>query len=235
MRQSIKILLIEDNAEIQETVFLVFEFHWPEAKIIQALDGRQGIELAQSGSPDIVILDLGLPDIDGLKVLKEIRAFSQVPVIIFTVRGEGMDKIRGFELGADDYIVKPFSPKEIIARVHAILLRSGKIEEKVETVKQAQASKNLLIDFNSGTVIRGDKKYKLTNTELNLLKYLELNYNRVLTDNDILTKVWGNEYVDCTESLHTYIDGLRQKLEDDPANPKIILGDHAGYRFKQPI
>jgi two-component system KDP operon response regulator KdpE len=234
MRQSIKILLIEDSAEIQEAVFLVFEFHWPEAKIIQALDGFQGIALAKSGSPDLVILDLGLPDIDGLKVLKEIRAFSQVPVVIFTVRGEGMDKIRGFELGADDYIVKPFSPKEIIARVHAILQRSGKIADEVETVKQVQASQNLSIDFNSGTVVRGDKKFKLTNTELNLLKYLELNYNRVLTDNDILAKVWGNEYVDCTEPLHTYINGLRQKLEDDPANPKIILGDRAGYRFKQP-
>jgi len=234
MRQSVKILLIEDNAEIQEAVCLIFELHWPEAKIVEALDGSQGIALSKTESPDLVILDLGLPDIDGLKVLKEIRAVSQVPVIIFTVRGEGMDKIRGFELGADDYIVKPFSPKEIIARVHAILQRSGKIVDEMETVKQVQASQNVSIDFDSGTVIRGDKRFKLTNTELNLLKYLELNSNRVLTDNDILAKVWGNEYVDCTESLQAYINGLRQKLEDDPNSPKIILSDRAGYRFKQP-
>jgi len=234
MRQSVKILLIEDNAEIQEAVCLIFELHWPEAKIVEALDGSQGIALSKTESPDLVILDLGLPDIDGLKVLKEIRAVNQVPVIIFTVRGEGMDKIRGFELGADDYIVKPFSPKEIIARVHAILQRSGKIVDEMETVKQVQASQNVSIDFDSGTVIRGDKRFKLTNTELNLLKYLELNSNRVLTDSDILAKVWGNEYVDCTESLQAYINGLRQKLEDDPTSPKIILSDRAGYRFKQP-
>jgi two-component system KDP operon response regulator KdpE len=234
MRQTVKILLIEDNAEIQESVCLIFEFHWPEAKIIQAFDGSQGIALSKSGSPDLVILDLGLPDIDGLKVLKEIRAVSQVPVIIFTVRVEGMDKIRGFELGADDYIVKPFSPKEIIARVHAILLRSGKISDETEPVKLVQAAQNVSIDFDAGTVIRGDKNFKLTNTELNLLKYLELNSNRVLTGNDILAKVWGNEYVDCTESLQEYINGLRQKLEDDPDNPRIILSDRAGYRFRQP-
>ena len=234
MRQSVKILLIEDNVEIQESVHLIFEFHWPDAKIIQAFDGCQGIESSKAESPDVVILDLGLPDIDGLKVLKEIRAVSQVPVIIFTVRGDGMDKIRGFELGADDYIVKPFSPKEIIERVRAILQRSGKIADEIETVKPVQTAQNVSIDFDLGTVIRGDKRFKLTNTEINLLKYLELNSNRVLSDNDILAKVWGNEYVDCTESLHAYINGLRQKLEDDPDSPKIILGDRAGYRFKQP-
>lgn len=234
MRQSVKILLIEDNVEIQETVHLIFDFHWPEAVIIQAFDGSRGIALSKSESPDLVILDLGLPDIDGLKVLKEIRAVSQVPVIIFTVRGEGMDKIRGFELGADDYIVKPFSPKEIVERVRVILQRSGKIADEIQLVKQVRPASNLSIDFDSGMVIRGDSKFKLTNTELNLLKYLELNSNRVLTDNDILAKVWGNEYVDCTESLHSYINGLRQKLEDDPDSPKIILGDQSGYRFKQP-
>ena len=234
MRQSVKILLIEDNTEIQETVHLIFDFHWPEAVIIQALDGSQGIALSKSESPDLVILDLGLPDIDGLKVLKEIRAVSQVPVIIFTVRGEEMDKIRGFELGADDYIVKPFSPKEIIERVRTILQRSGKIADEIQIVKQVQAAQNLSIDFDSGMIIRGDSKFKLTKTELNLLKYLELNSNRVLTDNDILAKVWGKEYIDCTDSLHAYINGLRQKLEEDPASPKIILGDKVGYRFKQP-
>jgi len=180
------------------------------------------------------MLDLGLPDMDGLKVLKEIRAVSQVPVIIFTVRGEGMDKIRGFELGADDYIVKPFSPKEIIARVHAILQRSGKIADEIEPVKQVQAAQKVSINYDSGTVSRGDIRFKLTNTETNLLRYMELNYNRVLTANDILAKVWGNEYVDCTESLQGYIDGLRQKLEEDPANPRIILSDQSGYRFRQP-
>jgi DNA-binding response OmpR family regulator len=235
MRQSVKILLIEDNAEIQETVNLIFEYHWPQASVIPACDGSHGIELSKTVSPDLVILDLGLPDIDGLKVLKEIRAASQVPIIIFTVRGEAMDKIRGFELGADDYIVKPFSPKEIIERVHAILQRSGKIVDEIEAVKKIPAGQGLSIDFDSGTVIKGDKKFKLTNTELNLLKYLELNSNRVLSDNDILAKVWGNEYVDCTEALHVYINSLRQKLEDDPGSPKIILGDQSGYRFKQPI
>ncbi len=234
MRQSVKILLIEDNAEIQESVCLIFELRWPEARIIQAFDGSQGIASLKSGLPDLVMLDLGLPDMDGLKVLKEIRAVSQVPVIIFTVRGEGMDKIRGFELGADDYIVKPFSPKEIIARVNAILQRSGKIADEIEPVKRVKAAQKVSINYDSGTVSRGDKRFKLTNTETNLLRYMELNYNRVLTANDILAKVWGNEYVDCTESLQGYIDGLRQKLEDDPANPRIILSDLNGYRFRQP-
>ena len=229
LKGPIKILLVEDNADIQEAAYLIFDLHWPQARLIQAFNGAEGLALMKSRPPDLVILDLGLPDIDGMKVLKEIRSFSDVPVIILTVRGEEMDKVRGLELGADDFIVKPFSHKELLARIGAVMSRR-KSNITGETPGSTPSS-TLKIDFSTGTVMRDDNPVKLTGTEFSLLTYLAANDGRVLPDEDILVKIWGDEYADCSEYLEAYVRSLRGKLEDDPYRPKILLREDKGYRF----
>ena len=228
-----KVLVIEDNPEIQEAISLTFELHWPEARVIAATEGYDGITMTESESPDIIILDLGLPDVDGFKVLKEIRNFSDTPVIILTVREEEIDKVRGLELGADDYIVKPFSHMELLARVKAVLRRSH-----VPELKEAEkpiVTPNLSIDFAARTVTKGAQQMKLTPTEFNLLQYLARNEGKVLTHHALLAKVWGDEYTDSSEYLKVYIQRLRDKVEDDPANPKILLNERGvGYKFVKP-
>lgn len=225
----IRILFIEDNADIQEATCFIFELHWPEAKIIQALDGAEGLELLKTESPDMVILDLGLPDMDGMKVLREIRSFSNLPVIILTVRGEETDKIRGLELGADDYIVKPFSHKEILARVKRVMYPcQASLDIKLEQPVNQTGTK---IDFDMGLVLKNGKSIKLTNTETILIRYLASHDDRSLSDNEILTEIWGEDYTDSSEYLDAYIHSLRQKVEDDPNEPKIIIHDKNGYKF----
>ncbi len=228
-----KVLIIEDSPEIVEAVRLAFELRWPEAKVIATGEGKKGITLTESESPDLVILDLGLPDMDGLKVLKEIRNFSDIPVIILTVRGEETDKVRGLELGADDYIVKPFSHMEFLARVKAVLRRSHLPELKGAIAPFV--TPKLSIDFATRTVIKNNQKIKLTPTEFNLLQYLVRNEGKTLSHRTLLEKVWGEEYTDATDYLKVYIQRLREKLEDDPANPKILLSERGvGYKFIKP-
>lgn len=228
-----KVLLVEDSKEIQEAISLIFELHWPESEIVIADEGSQGITLTEKESPDIVVLDLGLPDVDGFKVLKEVRDFSDVPIIILTVRGEEIDKVRGLELGADDYIVKPFSHMELLARVRAVLRRSH-IPELKEAEKPIVLP-NLSIDFASRTVIKGGKKIKLTPTEFSLLQCLARNEGKVLTHHALLNKVWGEEYTDSSEYLKVYIQRLRDKMEDNPSNPQILISERGvGYKFVKP-
>ncbi|HAV10718.1 MAG TPA: DNA-binding response regulator [Dehalococcoidia bacterium] len=225
-----KILIIEDSPDIQEAISLCFEIHWSEAQVLTVGLGEEGIAKTGSESPDIVILDLGLPDIDGFKVLKEIRTFSDVPVIILTVRGEEIDKVRGLELGADDYIVKPFSHMELLARVKAVLRRSHMTELKQD--EKIVLNPQLSIDFVSRTILKESKKIKLTPTEFNLLRYLARNEGKVLTHHTLLSKVWGEEYTDSSDYLKVYIQRLRDKLEIDPANPEILISERGvGYKF----
>ena len=157
-----KVLLVEDDPQIIETVALILELRWPEANLVSTFFGEKGVELVKKEAPDIVILDLGLPDIDGFQALRQIRTFSDVPVVILTVMGAEVDKIKGLELGADDYIVKPFSAGEFLARVKA-LLRRKKILEKVVTVEGKPFIRGKFrVDFTSGEVSVGDKLIKLT-------------------------------------------------------------------------
>jgi len=223
-----KILIVEDSLDIQEAISLCFEIHWSEAQIYTVRLGADGITKVESESPDIVILDLGLPDIDGFKVLKEIRTFSDVPVISLTVRGEEIDKVRGLELGADDYILKPFSHMELLARVKAVLRRSHMTELKED--EKIIFSPTLAIDFSSRIIIKDSQKIKLTPTEFNLLRYMARNEGKVLTHHTLLSKVWGEEYTDSSDYLKVYIQRLRDKLEIDPANPSILISERGvGY------
>jgi two-component system, OmpR family, KDP operon response regulator KdpE len=225
-----KVLIVEDSSEIQDAIGLIFDLHWPEAKITKALGGAEGITAAKSQSPDLIILDLGLPDLDGMRVLKEIRDGSDVPVIILTVRGDEMDRVRGLECGADDYIVKPFGHKELLARIKTVMQRNN---SQTDAAPQKTLAGRVKIDFADSTVFKDSMPVKMTTTELNLLRYLALHADSVLSETDILREVWGEDYTDCNEYLEAYIRRLHEKLEDDYRNPKIILKEGIGYKFNK--
>ena len=228
-----KILIIEDALDIIETISLCFELRWPNSTIISTPEGRKGIIMAESESPDFIILDLGLPDIDGLDVLKDIRSFSSIPIIIVTVRSEEMDKIRGLELGADDYVTKPFSHLELLARAQAVLRRTSTGD--MRPGEKYFRSSRLDIDFSTRTVTIEGQTIRLAPTEHYLLHYMVMNEGIVLTHRALLQKVWGEEYTDSPDCLKVYIQRLRNKLEEDPGNPKMFINERGvGYKFVRP-
>ena len=180
--------------------------------------------------PDVILLDVMMPDIDGFEVLKMIREISSVPVIMLTAKGEEDDRVRGLELGADDYITKPFSPRELVSRVRAVLRRndiaSGGVRGLIEVDDRLQ------IDFDRREVWVEGQLIKLRPTEYRLLYHLVQNAGWVVTHDQLLAKVWGYEYRDEPHYVRLYINYLRQKLEKDPANPQYILTERGvGYRF----
>ena len=225
-----KVLVIEDDKEIVDAISLAFQIRWPEAKVKATRLGQKGVEMVESESPDIVILDLGLPDISGFEVLRQIRRFSTVPTIILTVRAEEADVVKGLEWGAEDYITKPFSPREMVSRVKAVLRRtegpSGGMHGLIEI------DERLKIDFDRREIWLEGKIVKLRPTEYRLLYHLVQNAGWVTSHDQLLAKVWGYEYRDEPHYVRLYINYLRQNLEKDPANPKYILTERCvGYRF----
>ena len=226
-------MVIEDAAEIVEAVSLCFELRWPGVEVISTTEGKQGIALAKTELLDIIMLDIGLPDIDGFEVLKSIRSFSNVPIVIVTVRGEEIDRVKGLELGADDYITKPFSHMELLARIQAVLRRARMPEVKAR--EKSFRSPRLTIDFTTQTVSVDGQPVKLTPTEYNLLHYLVMNVGTTLTHRALLEKVWGEDYIDSPEYLKVYIQRLRNKLEANPANPQLLVSQRGvGYQFVRP-
>jgi two-component system KDP operon response regulator KdpE len=228
-----KVLVIEDDPGIIEVVSLCFQLRWSGTNVISAANGREGVALVENESPDVVILDIGLPDIDGYKVLKEIRRFSDVPVLMLTVRGEDTDVAKGLELGADDYITKPFSHIELIARVQAVLRRAQGLA--VTDEERPFTSGKLSVDFSRNEVTLAGHPVKLTSTERKLLYHLIRNEGRILSHESLLAKVWGDTYVDARDLLRVHIQHLRQKLEDNAETPNIIVTEHGiGYKFIRP-
>jgi two-component system response regulator VicR len=228
-----KVLVIEDDPGIIEVVSLCFQLRWSGTSVVSAERGNEGVELVETESPDVVILDIGLPDMDGYSVLKEIRRFSDVPVLMLTVRGEDTDIAKGLEMGADDYITKPFSHIELIARVQAVLRRAQGLAATDE--ERPFSSGKLSVDFNRNEVMVGGEPVRLTSTERKLLYYLIRNEGRILSHESLLTKVWGESYVDARDLLRVHIQHLRQKLEDNTESPNIIVTEHGmGYKFIRP-
>ena len=224
-----KVLIIEDDPLTVESLSLLFRLRQPEAKVIIALKGEKGIELVEKESPDIVILDLGLPDIDGMDVLKEIRSFSRVPLIILTARSATMEIVKGLELGADDYIVKPFDPIVLLARVKNVL-RHTLEQAGEETVIYG----DMAIDLVRGEIKKPGEMVKLSATEVEILSLLIANEGKVVSHTTLMERVWG-EGVETTDLLRKYIQYLREKLGDDPNNPRIILSERGrGYKFLRP-
>ena len=228
-----KVLVIEDDPGIIEVVSLCFQLRWGGASLISAATGAKGLELVEAESPDVVILDIGLPDMDGYQILREIRRFSDVPVIMLTVRSEDTNVAKGLELGADDYITKPFRHIELIARVQAVLRRSQGLSLTEE--ERPFTSGKLSVDFARNEVSLSGNPVKLTSTERKLLYHLIRNEGRVLSHDTLLAKVWGDTYVDARDLLRVHIQHLRQKLEDTTEPPNIIVTEHGmGYRFIRP-
>ncbi len=224
-----KVLIVDDDPDIVEVVTLCFEMRWPDATIITAPDGGTGIETFQKQGADLIILDLGLPDMDGLEVLQRIRTTSKVFVIILTVRNQQKDVVRGLELGADDYITKPFDQMELLARAQSILRRgSMPTEEKSISFNDGE----LHLDFSAREVTLGGEAIKLTPTEYKLLYHLATNPGKPMTHKDLLVKVWGQEYLNALEYLKVHIQHLRQKLNDDSNTPRFISTERGiGYKF----
>ena len=228
-----RVLIIDDSPDIIEVVSLCFKLRWPSVELTSSDKGQKGLELVETKCPDVVILDIGLPDIDGFEVLKRIRLFSDVPVVLLTVRGEEIDKLKGFELGADDYITKPFSHLELLARVRAMLRRRGSLQ--LGKHSEPFALGDLHIDFSMRQVIVQGREVKLAPIEYSLLSHLTRNAGRVMSHSELLEKVQGREYADASENLKVYVQRLRAKIEDDPSNPKLIITERGvGYRFAKP-
>jgi DNA-binding response OmpR family regulator len=214
-------------------VRLGFAIQWREVDLLSAGTGKEALDLVEQESPDLVLLDVGLPDMDGFKVLEEIRFFSDVPVVMLTARDDTIDKVRGLELGADDYVTKPFNHLELLARVKAVLRRLDMPAPKSRA--PSFKSGDMEMDFASQEVRVSGETIKLTPTEYKLLYHLVRNAGHTLTHGTLLAKVWGREYRDEVDYLRVYVRRLRDKLDDDPEKPRYIRTERGlGYRFLRP-
>jgi two-component system, OmpR family, KDP operon response regulator KdpE len=229
----VKILVVEDAPEVVDSVRVGFAVQWREVDLLSAGTGKEALDLVEHESPDLVLLDVGLPDIDGFKVLEEIRLFSDVPVVMLTARDDTIDKVRGLELGADDYVTKPFNHLELLARVKAVLRRLDMPAPKSRA--PSFKSGDMEMDFASQEVRVNGETIKLTPTEYKLLYHLVRNAGHTLTHGTLLAKVWGREYRDEVDYLRVYVRRLRDKLGDDPEKPRYIRTERGlGYRFLRP-
>lgn len=230
-----KALLIEDSPEIVNGVSLTFKLRWPEATVISAGEGSKGVEMVEKEAPDIVILDINLPDITGFDVLRQIRLFSDVPIIILTVRGDEIDQLRGLEMGADDYITKPFSPANLLGRVKAVLRRTDTRTIEEEKLPPLTIG-NITLNFADHQVFVNGRQIHLTPTEGKVLSCLAHNCGKMLTQEAIMQQVWGSEakYID-DSTLKRYIYQLRAKLGDNSENPQLIFNERGlGYKLIKP-
>ncbi len=224
-----KVVVIEDEKAIIDAVSLAFEFRWPDARVIGAMTGKDGVRAVQKESPDVVILDINLPDLSGFYVLKEIRAFSPVPVIILTVRADDEDVMRGLEGGADDYVIKPFNYLTLLARVNTVIRRFNKTEPANE--RSISVGSKLKIDLINQKVQMENEPVKLTPVEYRLLVLLAKNKDSIVSPGQIMQEIWEKDDAGDTVNIRVYIRRLREKLGDSP--PNLILNKHgAGYMLK---
>lgn len=222
------ILIVDDEARMRRFIRMNMELEGYQ--IIEADNGIDALEQIRQYTPDLVIMDVMMPEMDGFETLRMLREISTVPVILLTVKSDEEDKIQGLGLGADDYVTKPFSPRELISRVAAVLRRAEWPSPTPRTVLKIDG--RLSIDFNRHQVIVEGERIDLRPTEYRLLNHLIQNAGWVVPHETLLAKVWGYEYRDETHYLRLYINYLRKKIEEDPANPKYILTERGvGYRF----
>ena len=220
------IVVCDDESQIRKILSISLES--ADYKFVEAENGKDAITQIATSHPQLVILDLGLPDRDGLSVLKEIRTWTSVPVIILSVKNSEEDIVKALDLGADDYLTKPFNTSELLARIRANIRRTITGDE--ETVFQ---NGDLVIDLASRIVKKANTEIKLTNTEYLLLVLLAKNTDKVLTHRYILKEIWGPSAVENSQYLRVFIGQLRKKIEDDYSNPGIILTESGvGYRMK---
>lgn len=225
------ILIVDDEARMRR--FMQMNLDLEGYRVIEAANGLEAIDRVREDLPDLVLMDVMMPELDGFEALRIIRETSTVPVIMLTVRDDESDKVKGLELGADDYVTKPFSPRELASRIKAVLRR---VEMDSPTpasgTSQVVVDDYLQIDFARRVVIVDGKEIKLRPTEYRLLYHLVNNAGHTLTHEMILSKVWGYEYRDESQYVRLYITYLRQKIEPDPGQPRYILTERGvGYTF----
>jgi len=230
MNSGKKILVVDDEPQIIKLVTMNLElegFH-----VIGAKDGYEALTKLTKELPDMVILDVMMPDMDGFETLKSIRELSSVPVIFLSVRGQEFDRVHGLDLGADDYITKPFSPRELVSRIKAVLRRTE--TKSLAPSSEIIVDEDLRINFDQRKIIVRGQELQLRPTEYRLLYQLVSNAGKLLTHETLLSRVWGPEYRDEDHYVRLYITYLRQKIEKDPKNPKYIFSERGlGYRFKE--
>jgi two-component system KDP operon response regulator KdpE len=221
-----RILVVDDEPQIRK--FLRISLGANGHEVIEAETAEQGTELARTRKIDLVILDLGLPDVDGQEIISAIRENSKVPIIVLSVRAQEVDKVEALDRGADDYVVKPFGIAELMARVRAALRQKAEPQENDEVLTIG----TLTLDFSRRVVTRDGEEVHLSKREYELLHFLASSPDHVLTHKQILKAVWGPAHVDDTAYLRVYVNQLRQKLEIDLANPRLILTEAGvGYRL----
>ena len=225
-----KILLIEDEYELVR--LLSFRFQQEGYEVLSAANGVDGLRILQQEHPQLVMLDVMMPRMNGWETCKRIREYSDVPIIMLTALGQEADMVRGLELGADDYVTKPFSLAEVIARVRAALRRGRQPMSDNTTV---QIDERLIVDRAQRQVIVDGQRTELSPTEFRVLDCFLDNQGRILTHQSLLTQVWGWEYIDETDYLKVYIHHLRKKIERNPGKPCYIVTERGlGYRFQSP-
>jgi len=227
-RQKGKRILVVDD-EPRMIGFIRMNLELEDHLVIEAHSGLEALEAIRTQLPDLVLLDVMMPELDGFETLRMLREFSDIPVIMLTAKGEENDKVYGLELGADDYITKPFGPRELSSRIKAIFRR---LEKPTTDEAILQIDGRLSVDFNRREVIIKDERIKLRPTEYRLLYHLIRNAGWTVPHDQLLQKVWGYEYRDEAHYVRLYVNYLRDKIEEDPANPQYIITERGvGYRF----
>jgi len=224
------ILVVDDEPRMVQ--FISMNLDLEGFRVISATNGYEALEKVTKELPDLVILDVMMPDMDGFETLKRIRELSPVPVIFLSVKGQELDRVHGLDLGADDYMTKPFSPRELVSRIRAVLRRTE--AKSLASISEVVIDDDLRINFDQRKVIVRGQEIQLRPTEHRLLYQLVTNAGRLLSHEALLSRVWGPEYRDEDHYVRLYITYLRQKIEEDPKNPKYILSERGlGYRFKE--
>jgi two-component system KDP operon response regulator KdpE len=227
MTRPARILLVDDEVAIQRAVGPLLRSRGYE--VDTAATGTDALKIFSERAPDLIVLDLGLPDLEGTEVCRRVRAQSAVPIVVLSARGAEADKVNALNLGADDYVTKPFGPEELLARIRVALRR---VMSEDDTEKGVLRAGDLTIDYDRRRVLRGETEIRLTPKEFDLLSLLARNHDRVLTHRAILKDVWGPSAVEQPEHLWTLVAQLRKKIEPDPANPRYLLSEPwVGYRF----
>jgi len=222
------VLVIEDEMPMRD--FIRASLDPDEFSMLEADRGKDGIRLAAMESPQLILLDLGLPDMDGVDIARRIREWSEVPMIVLSARDEVADKVAALDAGADDYLTKPFSLEELMARIRVAFRRTRVTEAPTPTVFEAHG---VHINFDNGSVYRNGESVKLTTKEFRILMVLAQEPGRLLTHRQLLTEVWGEEHAMNNHYLRVYMNQLRQKLEANPAHPKLIVSEYGiGYRLR---
>jgi DNA-binding response OmpR family regulator len=228
-RDAKRILVVDDEPRM--IGFIRMNLELEGYQVLEAHNGLEGLEAIRTQLPDLVLLDVMMPELDGFETLRMLREFSSIPVIMLTAKGEEDDKVYGLELGADDYVTKPFGSRELSSRVRAVLRRADMPSASPEQAV-LRVDDRLGVDFNRREVIVGGERIKLRPTEYRLLYHLIENAGWTVPHEQLLAKVWGYEYRDETHYVRLYVNYLREKIEEDPSNPKYILTERGvGYRF----